>query len=279
MHFKEVKGILSSKNGMNLFRGCTNGCIYCDSRSNCYRMNHKFEDVEVKENGISLLEENLKRKRKKCMIGLGASSMKEYILNLEKEFSLIENGFKEEEKRALADYLSNDNAYTKELAFLAFKSNVYQVRMYSVFLFDHLSSYEEILIFMRDEVSKDDNWRVQEVLAKAFDEFCKQTGYEKSLPVIDDWLQNNNPNVRRAVTEGLRIWTSRPYFKDNPDEAIKRIATLKEDSSEYVRKSVGNALRDISKKFPELIKEELGSWDVKSKEIQQVYKLASKFIK
>ena len=279
MHFKEVKGILSSKNGMNLFRGCTNGCIYCDSRSNCYRMNHKFEDVEVKENGISLLEENLKRKRKKCMIGLGASSMKEYILNLEKEFSLIENGFKEEEKRALADYLSNDNAYTKELAFLAFKSNVYQVRMYSVFLFGYLSSYEEILIFMRDEVSKDDNWRVQEVLAKAFDEFCKQTGYEKSLPVIDEWLQNTNPNVRRAVTEGLRIWTSRPYFKDNPDEAIKRIATLKEDSSEYVRKSVGNALRDISKKFPELIKEELGSWDVKSKEIQQVYKLASKFIK
>ena len=279
MHFKEVKGILSSKNGMNLFRGCTNGCIYCDSRSNCYRMNHKFEDVEVKENGISLLEENLKRKRKKCMIGLGASSMKEYILNLEKEFSLIENGFKEEEKRALADYLSNDNVYTKELAFLAFKSNVYQVRMYSVFLFGYLSSYEEILIFLRDEVSKDDNWRVQEVLAKAFDEFCKQTGYEKSLPVIDDWLQNNNPNVRRAVTEGLRIWTSRPYFKDNPDEAIKRIATLKEDSSEYVRKSVGNALRDISKKFPELIKEELGSWDVKSKEIQQVYKLASKFIK
>ena len=279
MHFKEVKGILSSKNGMNLFRGCTNGCIYCDSRSNCYRMNHKFEDVEVKENGISLLEEDLKRKRKKCMIGLGASSMKEYILNLEKEFSLIENGFKEEEKRALADYLSNDNAYTKELAFLAFKSNVYQVRMYSVFLFGYLSSYEEILIFMRDEVSKDDNWRVQEVLAKAFDEFCKQTGYEKSLPVIDEWLQNTNPNVRRAVTEGLRIWTSRPYFNDNPDEAIKRIATLKEDSSEYVRKSVGNALRDISKKFPELIKEELGSWDVKSKEIQQVYKLASKFIK
>lgn len=279
MHFKEVKGILSSKNRMNLFRGCTNGCIYCDSRSNCYRMNHKFEDVEVKENGISLLEENLKRKRKKCMIGLGSSYMKEYILNLEKEFSLIENGFKEEEQRALADYLSNDNAYTKELAFLAFKSNVYQVRMYSVFLFGYLSSYEEILIFMRDEVSKDDNWRVQEVLAKAFDEFCKQTGYEKSLPVIDDWLQNNNPNVRRAVTEGLRIWTSRPYFKDNPDEAIKRIATLKEDSSEYVRKSVGNSLRDISKKFPELIKEELDGWDIKSKEIQKVYKLASKFIK
>lgn len=74
MHFTKVKGILSSKNGMNLFRGCTHGCIYCDARSKCYQMKHKFEDVEIKENAISLLEEVLKRKRKKCMIGLGSMS-------------------------------------------------------------------------------------------------------------------------------------------------------------------------------------------------------------
>ena len=72
MHFAKVKGILSSRNGMNLFRGCTHGCIYCDSRSKCYQMNHRFEDVEVKGNGIYLLEEALKRKRKKCMIGMGS---------------------------------------------------------------------------------------------------------------------------------------------------------------------------------------------------------------
>lgn len=74
MHFTKVKGILSSKDGMNLFRGCTHGCIYCDSRSACYRMSHNFGDVEIKENAISLLEEVLKRKRKKCMIGLGSMS-------------------------------------------------------------------------------------------------------------------------------------------------------------------------------------------------------------
>ena len=203
---------------------------------------------------------------------------KEYIANLEKEFSLIENGFKEEEKRALADYKSNDDEHIKKLAFLAYKSHTYQVRMYGVFLFGYLSEQDDILAFMRDKVSKDDNWRVQEVLAKAFDEFCKKIGYEKALPVIDEWLKNTNPNTRRAVTEGLRIWTSRPYFKDNPDEAIKRIATLKEDSSEYVRKSVGNALRDISKKFPELIKAELNNWNLESKEVEHVYRLASRFI-
>lgn len=204
--------------------------------------------------------------------------MKAYIRRLETEFSLIENGFKEEERRALADYKSSDIEYIKELAFLAYKSDIYQVRMYGVFLFGYLSEQKDILVFMRDEVSKDDNWRVQEVLAKAFDEFCRKTGYEKALPIIDEWLDNHNPNTRRAVTEGLRIWTSRPYFKDHPNEAIRRIAVLKEDTSEYVRKSVGNALRDISKKFPELIRAELNNWKLDSKEINQVYKLASKFI-
>ncbi|QOW61034.1 HEAT repeat domain-containing protein [Treponema pedis] len=205
--------------------------------------------------------------------------MNDYIASLEKEFSLLENGFKEEEKRALTDFKSNDSDYIKKLAFLAYKSAAYQVRMYSVFLFGYLSEKDDILTFMRDEVSKDDNWRVQEVLAKSFDEFCKSIGYEKALPVIDEWLKNNNPNTRRAVIEGLRIWTSIPYFKENPNEAIKRLAGLKEDSSEYVRKSVGNALRDISKKFPELIKAELNNRNLESKEINQVYELASKFIK
>ena len=205
--------------------------------------------------------------------------MKSYILNLEKEFSLIENGFKEQEKRALADYKAKGAAHCKELAYLAYGSNVYQVRMYAVFLFGHLSDSEEILAFMRDEVSKDENWRVQEVLAKAFDEFCKKVGYEQALLTIDNWLENGNASVRRAVSEGLRIWTNRPYFKDNPDEAIRRLASLKENESEYLRKSVGNALKDISKKFPNLVKAELASWDLSSKESLQTYKFASKFIK
>ena len=204
--------------------------------------------------------------------------MNEFIKNLEQEFSLIKSGFKEEEKRALDDYNSNDKKYVKRLAFLSYESKVYQVRMYGVFLFGYLSDDIEILTFMRDGVSKDDNWRVQEVLAKAFDEYCKNKGYENAIPVIDEWLSSDNPNTRRAVTEGLRIWTSRPYFRENPQEAIKRLAVLKEDASEYVRKSVGNALRDTSRKFPEMISEELKTWKLETKEIEQVYKLASRFV-
>lgn len=205
--------------------------------------------------------------------------MNEYIVSLEREFSLVENGFKAEESRALSDYKSHDHEYIKELAYLAYKSTVYQVRMYAVFLFGYLSEDDDILDFMRDTVSKDDNWRVQEILAKSFNEFCKKKGYENALTIIDEWLKNSNPNTRRAVTEGLRIWTSRSYFKENPMEAIERLSDLREDSSEYVRKSVGNALRDISKKHPELIKKELDSWKLDNQEINQVYKLANKFVK
>ncbi|MDR7855969.1 radical SAM protein [Tissierella sp.] len=72
MHEVIAKGLLSAKNGMNIYRGCSHGCIYCDSRSRCYQINHDFEDIEVKKNAPELLEQALRKKRKKCMIGTGA---------------------------------------------------------------------------------------------------------------------------------------------------------------------------------------------------------------
>ncbi len=72
MHFVNARSILSAQNGMNLYRGCTHGCIYCDSRSTCYHFSHPFEDIEVKQNAPELLEQALRSKRKKCMIGTGA---------------------------------------------------------------------------------------------------------------------------------------------------------------------------------------------------------------
>ncbi len=86
MHFVKSKGILSSDNGMNLYRGCLHGCIYCDSRSQCYQINHAFEDIEVKENALVLLDKALRSKRSRCMIGTGA--MTDPYLPLEKELKL-----------------------------------------------------------------------------------------------------------------------------------------------------------------------------------------------
>ena len=89
MHFVEAKGILTGSGGhygMNIYRGCSHGCIYCDSRSRCYRFTHPFEDIEVKQNAPVLLEKALKSKRRKCMIGTGA--MSDPYMHLEEELRL-----------------------------------------------------------------------------------------------------------------------------------------------------------------------------------------------
>lgn len=87
MHYVKAKGILSPQNGMNLYRGCVHGCIYCDSRSSCYQMQHAFEDIEVKENALELLEDALRRRRKPCMIGTG--SMTDPYIPLEEELGYV----------------------------------------------------------------------------------------------------------------------------------------------------------------------------------------------
>ncbi len=89
MHFVDAKGILTGHGGyfgMNIYRGCTHGCIYCDSRSKCYQFTHPFEDIEVKQNAPELLEQALKSKRKKCMIGTGA--MSDPYMHCEEELQL-----------------------------------------------------------------------------------------------------------------------------------------------------------------------------------------------
>ncbi|MCR5593309.1 MAG: radical SAM protein [Saccharofermentans sp.] len=90
MHFTDAKGILnrggSGRYGMNIYRGCTHGCIYCDSRSKCYQFSSDFEDIEVKKNAPELLDAVLKSKRKRCMIGTG--SMFDPYMPCEEELGL-----------------------------------------------------------------------------------------------------------------------------------------------------------------------------------------------
>jgi len=191
-----------------------------------------------------------------------------------------QHGFTDIQKAADEIFESQSRTETLHLAKELFASDIHQVRVLATFLFGKLAAKsKESFTFLRKRVSLDKDWRVQETLAKAFDQYCSDRGYESSLPVITDWLVDANPNVRRAVTEGLRIWTTRDYFRENVEVAIKLLSQLKADESEYVRKSVGNALRDISRKHKDLIRKELQGWDVSDRHIMQTYKLANKFLK
>ena len=160
-----------------------------------------------------------------------------------------------------------------------YASDNFQIQEVGVFLAGYVADeYPDALIFLHDTVSEHSSWKVQEILAMAFDNYCAKIGYENALPVIKAWFADDRANIRRAASEGLRVWTSRPYFKEHPEIAIDLLASHKDDESEYVRKSAGNCLRDISKKFPDLVLQELNTWDLSSKYVKQVHKLAGKFV-
>ena len=146
----------------------------------------------------------------------------------------------------------------------------HQVRSLGTFMLGDLASRSApALKLLRDVVAKDDDWRVQEILAKSFDAYCAAVGYAAALPTIDAWLAHGNPNVRRAVSEGLRIWTGRPFFQDRPEEAIRRLSGLRADPSDYVRRSAGNALRDIARKHGALVRAEIATWDAEDPAVGQ----------
>ena len=192
----------------------------------------------------------------------------------------VEHGFQHIIDGADEIFSANSKEQCFEVALELFRNDAYQARMLATTILGRLAIEDnDALRFLKEQVSTDENWRVQEMLAKAFDEICKNRGYEKCFYLIDNWLDDENPNVVRAVTEGLRIWTSRPFFKENPSLAIALIAKHKAHESEYLRKSVGNALRDISKKHAELIRNEVQQWDLSNPRILFTYKLAAKLLK
>ena len=204
----------------------------------------------------------------------------EEIDGLIQQVSKVKDGFKPiqtEAERILAQYPTQDSL---QLAHRLYASEVHQARMLATLIFGKLAALSpEAFAFLKETVSRDDDWRVQEMLAMAFDTYCKAVGYEKALPTMKEWLGDQNHNVRRAVSEGLRIWTYRDYFKQHPAIAIQLLASLKDDDHEYVRKSAGNALRDVSRFYKDLVQAELETWDTSNKKIAYTYNLASKFLR
>jgi 3-methyladenine DNA glycosylase AlkD len=201
------------------------------------------------------------------------------IEELVQQVSKVKDGFKPIQAEAENILVQHSTHDSLQLAHRLYASEVHQARMLATLIFGKIAALSpEAYSFLKETVSRDDDWRVQEMFAMAFDTYCKAVGYEKSLHTIKEWLDDQNHNVRRAVSEGLRIWTHREYFKQHPDIAIQLLGSLKNDDHEYVRKSAGNALRDVSRFHKDLVQAELETWDTSNKKVAYTYDLASKFL-
>ncbi|WP_144280937.1 HEAT repeat domain-containing protein [Chryseobacterium echinoideorum] len=197
--------------------------------------------------------------------------------SLIEKLTAVEHGFKPFELEAQKIIDSKTLPESKAIAVDMLRSEFYQVRCCAIFILGFIAVKDNsVLRLLKETARSDESWQVQEIIAKAFDQYCKDYGYENSLPEIKDWLDDEHPNVCRAVTEGLRIWTGRPYFKTHPEVAIDLISQHKASDSEYLRKSVGNSLRDISKKYGERVRLETSKWDLQDQRTAFTYEYVLK---
>ena len=194
-----------------------------------------------------------------------------------RELLKVEHGFKPMELAAQEMFASMNARESMAAAMELLKDSHYQIRSTGVFILGFLAAkHPKALQILKNEVSRDESWQVQEILAKAFDRYCSDIGYGNALPAIKEWLGGGDPRVCRAVIEGLRIWTGREYFNTHPEEAVRLISPHRGSENEYLRKSVGNALRDISKRFGDLVERETASWDLSDRRVLFTYKLVIK---
>ncbi len=141
--------------------------------------------------------------------------------DLIKKLLSTEHGFKPFQQEAKNIIDTHSVKDSKKIAIDLMDTEFYQIRCCAIFILGMIATRDKTVLFLlKDCARKDKSWQVQVIVAKAFDQFCKDNGYENSLPEIVEWMNDENPNVCRAVTEGLRVWTSRPYIKEHPNADI-----------------------------------------------------------
>jgi 3-methyladenine DNA glycosylase AlkC len=134
----------------------------------------------------------------------------------------------------------------------------------------------EALNLLRTQSATHSDIRVQECLARGFDHYCLNRGYERALPIMEEWAKDANENVRRTVVEAPRPWTKKEYFAANPKVAFNFVGSMKDDASGTVRFSVGRALSEMGEDFPDLLLAELKTWNLNSPHVKNTYMFASK---
>jgi shikimate kinase len=166
-------------------------------------------------------------------------------------------------RRSARAYLDSAAGQLFERAAALYGHPAWEVRAFALALLGGQAAGDsQALAFLFERCGEDPAWQANEALAMAFDDYCAAVGYDRAQPAIRRWLAAPQPNLRRAVSEGLRPWTAsrRAVFAKQPQLAIDLLGTLKDDPSRYVQESAGNALRDIARKHPDLVLAALRAW-------------------
>ena len=185
--------------------------------------------------------------------------------------------------RIIEDYVARvmragDTDDADTIATRASRSKRTEVRMMGALCCGYLDDGDAAFPLLQAHYSQDSDWRVREMMAKAFDHACKRRGHATCLAVIRDWLEAGNAGMRRAVCEGLRPWTSRSPFREQPSLAVALLAPLHCDPDDDTRLSAAHALADISKKHPAVVRDAISRWDIADPRVSAVARHAARHL-
>lgn len=142
----------------------------------------------------------------------------------------------------------------------------------------HADDGDAAFALLQTHYAQDSDWRVREMVAKAFDHACQRRGHAACLAIIRHWLAAEHAGMRRAVCEGLRPWTSRSPFREQPSLAVALLAPLHRDPDDSTRLSAAHALADISKKHPAMVREAIRRWDIADPRVAAVARHAARHL-
>lgn len=132
------------------------------------------------------------------------------------------------------------------------------------------------LAFLREQCAQNGDVRVQDCVARAFDHYCLNLGYERAMPVMKAWGKDPHETVRRAAIEAPRPWSRKDYFAAKPELAVEFLAKFNNDASSSVRLSAGRALAEVAEDFPDLVMKELKRWNLHHPPVKHTYMFAAK---
>lgn len=201
------------KYNMNLYRGCQHQCIYCDSRSACYRI-EKFSDILVKVNAIELLRQELSRKRVKGTIGTG--SMNDPYMPLEAQRKLTRKAL-----QVIAAYrfpvhiITKSDLVLRDLDILREISQVYAA--------------VSITITTADD--------------------CLGSKIEPGAAKVSARFKALQTLAENGITAGVTLMPVLPFLEDNLKNIRQIVFKAHQAGAKYIIPSFGMTLRDRQREY------------------------------
>jgi DNA repair photolyase len=194
---------------MNLYRGCQHRCIYCDSRSECYGIDHFDRDVLVKVNAIDLLRQELARKRVKGTIGTG--SMNDPYMPLERTYDLTGRALAViAEFRYPVHVITKSDLVLKDLETLVTISDVFAAVSFTITTSD-------------DDLGRE---------------------LEPGAPSVSARLRAMEVLAGRGVLTGVTMMPILPFIEDNVANVTQIVRQAHDAGASYVLPWYGMTLRD-----------------------------------